>query len=84
MSCCWGVARPFLPCIRFFVFVRSRVASAVMRQAHAEGVATAESAISAIEKENRAFMDDDHDEHIDGREMQVEMGTFVGETHWSS
>lgn len=43
-----------------------------MRQAHAEGVATAESAISAIEKENRAFGDDDHDDHDTGdSEMQV-------------
>lgn len=48
-----------------------------MRQAHAEGVATAASAILAIEKDNRAFGDDDHDDdhgHDSGDgdgEMQV-------------
>eukprot|EP00903_Cladosiphon_okamuranus_P012961 g12100.t1 len=47
-----------------------RVASAVMKQAHAEGVATAESAISAIEKDIRAFGDDDLGDDTDDRELQ--------------
>lgn len=42
-----------------------------MKQAHVEGVATADSAISAIEKDNRAFGDDDHDDDTGCGEMQV-------------
>lgn len=45
------------------VVLAERVASAVMRQAHAEGVATQERAIAAIEKDLCVFGDDvDEDE----------------------
>lgn len=48
----------------FFLCVWIRVAAAVMKQAHLEGVATHENAIAAIEKDLRAFGDDtDQDGH---------------------